>query len=299
MPAWGPAWAIVRQDASLKERTSLQVDAVAEFLAEPETKDQLAAVFSEATRHGLRVYVLGSGAHTLFTERIVTGLVISTLNLRDLSSKKASGAGGREDFVVKAQAGVPLAEIAKIFLSEKLSPAIFLSTLRGTVGAAAVRNSRSITGEVPTSISEFVDHVEIAKPDGNFDTLSGEKFFNAVDGNQIPGIVTEVTLSWPFDPEPQINNIVRRMMMTRQLLDVPHLEAFRELEDESLEAILKKLGAADMSEGDAAFFSRNPNIVLNHGAATARDVLALVQKIQEKARMELHIEMSPAFTNAP
>ena len=45
-------------------------------------------------------------------------------------------------------------------------------------------------------------------------------------------------------------------------------------------ALLDRVGARDMRVGDAAVFERHANIIVNAGAATSRDVLALAQRMK-------------------
>jgi UDP-N-acetylenolpyruvoylglucosamine reductase len=112
------------KNKSLRELNWWKVGGEAEYFAAPKTVEELTLVWTEAHAQKLPVTILSGGSNVLVKEGVIKGLVLSLHELKGIETA-AAAPNGR--FAITCLAGTPKAEIARIFMQQKLWPAVFLT----------------------------------------------------------------------------------------------------------------------------------------------------------------------------
>lgn len=290
---------VIKQNVPLAKLTSWQVGGVAEYFSEPTSVEELENALLYANKNNLKVTILGGGTNVLVSDAGIRGL---TICLRKFSAVKTVIHDQR--LVIKALAGTPKAELLKIFLKHKLSPALFLAGLPGDVGGGVVMNAGVAEQFAPREFGEIVDSVEV------IDLHEGECVHKLLDWDDIkwtyrhsigwqPGVIAEVTLSWPLEPDDQILEKVKeanKSRLTKQPLDMPSCgSVFVNPPGHKAAQLIDSCGLKGTQIGGAQVSLKHANFIVNIGGATAKDILALVAYVMkvvlEKTGVQLRTEV--------
>ena len=140
----------VERDAPLARLTTIRTGGPADFLARPDSPEQLAELLAWADREGLAVGVVGSGSNLLVADDGFRGLVLK------LDGALATIEQDGDRFVCGGGARLPQA--AAKAARAGLSGLEFGVNIPGTVGGAVKMNANAYGGD----LSAVLDWVEIA-----------------------------------------------------------------------------------------------------------------------------------------
>ncbi|MCA9257919.1 MAG: FAD-binding protein, partial [Planctomycetales bacterium] len=132
---------IVRRQEPLAERTWLHLGGPAQFYAEPNSVDELAALVRRCANEQVPIRMLGGGSNVLVRDEGVTGMVVS-LSSPAFSRLQISGG------VVTAGGGVKLAHAISETVRAGLAGLEPLVGIPGTIGGALHGNSGSRGGDI-------------------------------------------------------------------------------------------------------------------------------------------------------
>lgn len=292
--------AVIQDSVVLAPMTWWKMGGPADHFALPATLEDLKEVMTVAAHKKWPVTVLGGGSNILISDAGVEGLVIGMKNLRRLSIEKTDGR-----LIVECLAGTPKSDITKIFLAEKLAPALFLCGLPGDVGGGVVMNAGVSEAIVPREFVEIVDEVTVFETQG---TSVQEKRFQKSDlqwtyrhshGWQ-PGVIAKVRMSWPLDPDPSIMTKVKdatRSRLKRQPLEFPSCgSVFKNPVGHKAGALIEGAGLKGFVLGGLQVSEKHANFIVNkESLGRAADALALIRHIQkvvaEKFSVKLEAEV--------
>ncbi|MBX9766764.1 MAG: FAD-binding protein, partial [Bdellovibrionales bacterium] len=157
----------MKQNVPLGPMTSWQVGGPAEFYVCPTTQEELQEILVGAQKKSLPVTYLSGGTNVLIHDDGIKGLVVHLKALKKVEVRKDGG-----HLLIEAECGVAKSELLKIFLREKLAPALFLAGIPGDVGGGVVMNAGIGEALVPREFVEITDWVEVLRPDGTVQRLS-------------------------------------------------------------------------------------------------------------------------------
>ncbi|MGH8164090.1 MAG: UDP-N-acetylmuramate dehydrogenase, partial [Rhodanobacteraceae bacterium] len=138
------------ENAPLRSRNTLRVDACASMLAEVQDAAALSELLASSPLRGRRILVLGEGSNVLFAGDF-DGAVV-TLKTRDISIVGEDDTSAR----VRIAAGAHWHDVVRWSLKQGLCGLENLSLIPGTAGAAPVQN----IGAYGVELEEFVHNVE-------------------------------------------------------------------------------------------------------------------------------------------
>lgn len=289
----------IEQGVSLADYTSWLVGGNAEYFCLPATLDELREAVAWAGEKNIPVTVLGGGSNVLVSDKGIRGLVICL--------KKFSGTETRENngrFEITAWAGTGKSELLKIFLKQKLAPALFLAGLPGDVGGGVVMNAG--VGEMlePREFVEIVDWVEVLQWERG--EASVKRFakselhweYRHTNGWQ-PGIVVRVGIGWPLNPDADILEkvkIANRIRLSKQPLDKPSCgSVFVNPPGGKSAQLIDGCGLKGFTIGGAQVSLKHANFIVNVGGAKAADMKAVIEHVrktvQEKTGIALKTEV--------
>jgi len=259
----------IKKNVPLAQWTSWQVGGAAEFYASPSTNKELIDALEWAHKQSFPV----------------------TQSDKDF-------------FKVRCQAGALKSDLLKIFIKNKLAPALFLAGLPGDIGGGIVMNAGIGQKEVPREFCEIIhsfevlrwqeDHIEAHKVMA--DEIQWE--YRKSRGWQ-PGIISEVEIIWPNRPDENLLKKVRegnaRRKKTQPLHQPSCGSVFKNPEGHFSGQLIENAGLKGFAIGGAQVSEKHANFIVNVNQASAQDihdVMAHVEKtVFEKFQVRLTNEV--------
>lgn len=284
---------LIQSNVPLKNLNSWLVGGSAEYFCLPTSVDELKKCVEWSQQKKLAITILGGGSNVLVADEGIRGL---TICLKSFSALEEISPG---EFV--ALSGTGKSELLKIFLKNKLPPALFLAGIPGEVGGGVVMNAGVAEGFVPREFCEIVSWIEVLRPDlsiKRFESSDLNWGYRHCDGWQ-PGIITRVGLSWKNGTDGLILNKVKdanRNRLSKQPLDMPSCgSVFRNPQGHKAAQLVDSCGLKGFSIGGAQVSVKHANFIVNTGDATAAelwDVIIHVQKtVLEQKQVQLQTEV--------
>lgn len=290
---------MIKQGVPLKDLTWYKIGGEAEHFAEPSTDEEVLEALRFARQNNLAVTVLGQGTNVLISDRGIQGLVISTRKLNRLETRIED-----DRFIILAEAGVLKSQLAKLFLSESLIPAVFLSGIPGDVGGGIAMNAGLGQDRRPREFSEIVDSIEVVDmADTEFTTrhLAHDQLtwsYRRTSGFR-PGFILRAELSWPHEPSSEVKSLLKEQSQLRrqsQPLEYPSCgSVFKNPLHSKLKSgqLIEQAGLKGLKIGGAQISEKHANFIINLGDAKAQDVYDLIQKVRQIVRSQFQVDLEP------
>lgn len=293
----------MEQNVRLAPYTSWLVGGMADHFCLPRSVDDLRAALEFAQQKKLQVFVLGGGSNTLISDDGVRGLVICLKHFRSIETEIRDGL-----FFVKCLAGTGKNELLKVFLKEKLPPALFLAGLPGDVGGGIVMNAGVAENFLPREFGEMVDHFEVMKWD--HEKIWTETFFHhdvkwayRHSEGWGPGIIIRACLKWKYSPDATILEQVRKanhLRLSRQPLDKPSCgSVFVNPPGQKAAQLIDQAGLKGYQVGGAQVSLKHANFIVNLGGATAQDILSVMEHVQKVVAEKTGVQLKTEFVRVP
>ena len=277
----------VRFDALLKEYTSFRIGGPADVLVEPADVEDVVRLTRQTVEQKLPIFVLG-GTNLLIRDKGIRGVVVSLAKLRAIKEEP--------EHVLYAEGGVGMPTLIGYAIRRSLAGLEWAAGIPGTVSGCVVMNAGTRLGEMKDSLKA----VRIVSPDGGLRDCSAESMkFEYRRALLPPGIVVGVWLQLKPGVRAAIEKVVKEYLHYRratQPLTLPSAGCvFKNPPNDSAGRVLDAAGLKGASVGDAQVSTRHANFIVNHGHATARDVLALIRKVRaqitRKTGVKLELEL--------
>lgn len=276
----------IREKVPLKDYAWWKIGGPADYFCQPESIDQVREAAEFARSRGLPITVLGGGTNVLISDDGVEGLVIC---MRKLVGLKADLHDGR--LSIEALAGTPKSEFTKLFMKEKLAPALFLCGLPGDIGGGVVMNAGVAEAIEPREFVEITDWVEVLDTDSlTLKTFKRDELawtYRHSSGWQ-PGILVRVGISWPVVVDDDIPKKVKeatRRRLERQPLNLPSCgSTFKNPEGHKAGALIDQAGLKGFQIGGAQVSPKHANFIVNLGGAKASDVAQVIRRVKQEVQ---------------
>ena len=278
---------ITRLNVALAPYTWLKVGGPAQFMIEPRTTDELAAVVKACESDSLPVRVLGGGSNLLVRDDGVPGVVLR-LAAEPFRTVELDGTA------VTAGAGALLSHVVTTSVAAGLGGLETLVGIPGTVGGALKGNAGSRQGE----ISQFVASVDVMTAQGTVETRSRDEIDFAYRSSSLNELVIlGCRLELKEEPVDQISQRMRKLwIMKKESQPFAHQSAgciFKNPRGLSAGAIIEKAGLKGTSVGGVTISERHANFLVTGEEATAAQVLQLIDLIQARVRDSQSVELEP------
>ncbi len=282
----------ILKNVNCAEYTSWLVGGEAEHFCLPENIQQLQEALEFSKQQNLPVTILGGGSNVLISDQGIPGL---TICLRRFSSVNSEIRDGR--IFIQALSGTAKSELLKIFLKNKLAPALFLAGLPGDVGGGVVMNAGVAESFHPREFMEFVDSIEVMNPMGEIHQINKSDLkisYRHTDGWQ-PNIITTVNMSWPLEEDLEILNKVKEANKTRlskQPLDMPSCgSVFKNPEGFKAAQLIDQCGLKGFRIGDAQVSLKHANFIVNLDQARAADIWDVILHVQKTVLEQKNVQL--------
>jgi len=286
----------VRRDAPLAPFTTFRIGGPADLLVEVACADELAAAVTAARRHEVPFFRLGLGANILVGDRGFRGLVIRN---RARGVELLPAGGGQADPSsprrLRAESGaVVYPDLVELAISHRLSGLEHYAGIPSTVGGAIWQNLHFLS---PAPLRERTMFIAEVTLEAELLDESGERRIAGVDElafgydtsilHHRPDTVLSATFELtPDDPE-RLRRVVGENLAWRSLRHPP-LDSepsvgsiFKKIAGAGAGRLIEEAGLKGAARGGAIVTHRHANIIVNRGGATAADVRALVEHVQD------------------
>ena len=263
----------VLHDVPMAKHTSWHVGGPADLFFTPRDAMDLAAFMRQLPPEVPLLWV-GLGSNLLVRDGGIRGAVISTHG--------ALGALERLNATrIQAEAGVPCARIARQCVKWGLGPAEFFAGIPGTLGGALAMNAGAWGEETWSHVVE----VDVLDRHGARHTRKAADYdigYRSVKG---PADEWFIGARLEFERKPGVNTEAIRELLDKRRQTQPIGEwscgsVFTNPPGDHAARLIESAGLKGFRIGDASVSEKHANFIINHGAARAADVEALIHHVQ-------------------
>lgn len=278
----------LRLEEPLARHTTFRIGGPAQYFVEAASRAELAGVLRLVQAHRLPLWILGNGSNLLVADEGVRGIVLVLAG--DLARREIRGT------TVTAGGGYNLPKLAMEVSRMGLGGLAFACAIPGTVGAGLMINAGAHGGEM----KDVVTAADVVWFDGREQRLTPAEMGLRYRGSDLQGqdlIVVEVEFALhPADPA-QLDAAIRHLLERRratQPLQYPNAGSiFKNPAGDYAGRLIEQAGCKGWREGDAQVSEKHANFIINLGQATARDVIRLALRVQERVQAVHGVRLEP------
>ncbi len=285
-------------DEPLSRHNTFGIGGPADVYFAARGEEQFRGALRAAHRHGVPLFVLGSGSNVLILDSGIRGLVIENATDR-VEDPVPNGAG----FRVRAASGVSFAALARRLSFAGYGGLEWACGIPGTLGGAAVYNA----GAYGKSLLDVLKGVRIVDPQNGIVEMRPEEL--ALDyrnsaftrGALRDHVVLSVDLSLQKGDPDELRARVRELDSLRLAAQPRGRNAgsmFKNPAEHPAWWLVDQVGLRGHRIGNAEISRQHTNFFLNLGGAKAADVLALMElacsRVRERFGIELENEVAMA-----
>ncbi len=280
---------LIREQVMMKQLTTFRIGGPAEYLIEPRSVFELQLVRKIAQKYHLPFFLMGHGSNLLVLDGGIPGITV-----------RLGGAFSEAVLVNETewsvQAGMLLSDLAKKSQILGLSGLEFAAGIPGTVGGGLYMNAGAYGGEM----AQVVTGADIFDGSRVFH-LSAEElelsYRHSLCMDHPDWLITRVELKLtPGDPDAirAVMDDLQQRRRDKQPLSQPSAGSFfKRPQGDYAARLIEAAGLKGFRVGGAAVSEKHAGFVVNLGNATAKDVLSLMEQVQERVEAMSGIRLSP------
>ncbi|AGA70216.1 UDP-N-acetylmuramate dehydrogenase [Desulfitobacterium dichloroeliminans LMG P-21439] len=274
----------VERQFPLKSLNTWRIGGLAEAVFWPENEEELMAVWLSCHEKEIPVRLFGRGSNVLFPDEGLTGVTI-------ISTGVAQCVWGGSQ--VRVGAGYSLARLSQDAAECGYTGLEFARGIPGTVGGAIVMNAGAHGG----SIQDVLVEVKIINREGKVERLGKEhiEFGYRECSLRDQAIVLEGVFCLKAGDSATIRQIMSENLAKRKVtqpLELPNAgSVFRNPDGDSAGRLIEAAGWKGKTIGGAQVSLKHANFIVNHGSATALDVLNLIHGIHTDVQTKFGVEL--------
>jgi UDP-N-acetylenolpyruvoylglucosamine reductase len=276
---------VIRRDEPLAKHTTLRVGGPAQVYVEPASEDDLAAVLAYSHEHNWPLFVLGRGSNLLVKDGGFHGVVIC---LAHAHFSRIEVAGER----LNCGAGAKLKAVAVEARRSGLAGLEFLEGIPGSVGGALRMNAGAMGG----AMLDVLESVCLMSFDGKVQDRPARELGAAYRSCQ--ALKTHIALAAVLRGQPGSREVIEQRMAEysrKRWNSQPAAPSagciFKNPPSIPAGKLIDELGLKGTRVGGAVVSAEHGNFIVNTGAATARNILDLIEMIRQRVRAERGIEL--------
>jgi UDP-N-acetylmuramate dehydrogenase len=288
------------KDFALSEYTTWKIGGVADWGCQPTSIEDVQAACRWAQEKKQPITVVSGGSNVLISDQGVEGLVLVMNQLSGITNIQY------ENSVLSCEclAGTPKSDLLKVFVKQKLSPAIFLAGLPGDIGGGVVMNAGVGHDVSPKEFVEITKWFEYIPTNSSGETIvrvpkhEAEWSYRHCKGWG-PGVITRVGIEWKEDPKLDLLQRLQesnKRRMASQPLQWPSCgSVFKNPPNNKSGRLIDECGLKGYTVGGAQVSTLHANFIVNVGGASAQDIMAVVTHVQNTVQAKSGILLEPEF----
>jgi UDP-N-acetylmuramate dehydrogenase len=281
------------QDIPMINHTTFKTGGRADYIAVPESYDDIVKLLKFTQTNAVPVFILGGGANILVSDNGIRGMVIDMQEISKISFS---------DNICMAQAGFPISELATAAADINLKGLDFIYGMPGSVGGAVWMNARCYD----VSMADILLRVEYLDNKLELKTMSSTDI--------------KKDFSYKFSPFQNTDNLILSASFKLEKGDKTEIWEKMDHHKQDREnkghyeypcagsvfknnrkfgrptgAIIDSLGLKGYSKGEAKIADFHGNIIINTGNARSEDISAIIEytkkEVDEKLGYKLETEI--------
>lgn len=282
----------IQEGVSLRNYSTMKIDAVAHTILLPYSLDGLRQVFNDYKQQ--RIIIVGGGSNMIFIQDYYSDefAFVSTKMLESIELRKGS---------IYAQCGVTLSVLAWFALEKSIKDFSFLEDIPGTIGGAIIMNA----GTYEDCIGNLVQEVTWYDIESDLvRTFQNANLFFKRDSvfAHMNGIVLGACLkALPGDYEKILKELLetKKKRYLKQPRNYPNAGSvfkrpYKNCEPLYVWKLFDDVGLRGYSVGGAMVSEKHPGFIVNTGRCTGSDILKLLDeckiRVYKKYQIELELE---------
>lgn len=278
---------------AMSQHTTFRIGGAADLFVEISSDDELKKMLEVLSLYGYKTlnkdyYLIGNGSNLLVSDKGLRGVVLHL-------SKEYNDIKVCEDTLI-CKAGCTLAAIARKACENSLTGFEFAAGIPGSLGGAIVMNAGAYDGEM----KQIVKIVRLMTPDGEIVEKNNEDMHFSYRHSLLKEesyIVLEVVISLKKGNKDEIKAKMDELAFKRrskQPLEYPSAgSTFKRPEGYFAAKLIEDAGLRGYNVGDAQVSQKHCGFVINKGNATAKDVLTLIENVQNKVKEASGVTIEP------
>ncbi|MDD6024097.1 MAG: UDP-N-acetylmuramate dehydrogenase [Oscillospiraceae bacterium] len=279
----------LKQGELMCRHTSFQIGGPVAVMVFPANARQMQTIFALAAEYRIHPMLLGAGSNMLAPDEGLDTLMVETrTNMKEISLL--------EPGVISADCGVTLARLAAFAAENGLTGLEFAHGIPGTVGGGIYMNAGAYGGE----LSQVLLSATVMNRRGEISELPleeldlGYRHSRFMEENLV--ILSAKVRLQPGDPE-AIRARMAELMGKRkasQPLEYPSAgSTFKRPATGYAAALIEEAGLKGLTVGGAQVSKKHAGFVINTGRATAKDVLKLMEQVQQRVKEHSGVVLEP------
>ena len=277
------------ENEPMSKHTSYGIGGPASAYIIPKDRFDLSNILKFADRYSIPTYFIGSGSNLLVSDKGINGLVLSPArSLKQLTINASS---------VDAEAGVMLGKLVKETIKNNLTGLESLVGVPGTLGGALIMNAGAFGGE----ISNYLLHVNTMNMGGTIHKYNVDDINFSYRNSTFKS--NEFILSAKFELKKDDPIIIKKRRdsaskgrKTNQPLRYRSAgSVFKNTPTYAAGYLIDQAGLKGTRIGDAEISNHHANFFINRGAASASDIIALIElamsAVLKKFDIKLELEI--------
>jgi len=281
----------VKKDEPLAPHTSFRIGGPAKLLFKAKTTEEVEKALSLAQEEGVPWVVLGKGTNVLIADSGFPGLVVVNACSRFELEERG------DEALLQAEAGVPLAYLARFAVSKGWEGLEWAEGIPGTVGGAIVGNAGAFGG----CMANVLKGVEILREDSTKVSLKPEELAFGYRHSAFKGELRgSIILATDFAlVKGDVKELRERMLRYRkerwakQPKEPSAGSVFKNPPGHYAAKLIEEVGLKGFRVGDACFSPIHANFIVNLGQARASDVLKLMELAMDRVWKVFSIKLEP------
>ncbi len=276
----------VLQNVDLSLYTTYKLKAVALYVVVPGDIDDLLRVMNYIKANNIKYKILGGGSNLIFDCDVYDGILIYLSKFDDVVI---------HDTKIHVGAGYPLMKLALKVSRLGLTGMEFATGIPGTIGGAVFNNA----GAYGSDMGYIVESVTVLTPDLKIKTMYNKDMdfhYRTSYFKTHPGYIcldAKIILK-PGDKE-MIRMVIedrkKRRLMTQPLEYPSAGSVFRNPNNLYAGELIEKIGYKGKTVGGAMVSEKHANFIINYASATGRDIIKLIEDIQEKVKEKYDVDL--------
>ena len=274
-------------DVPLSRHTSLRIGGPADAIATPADRAELRTVLEICAEHTLPTMVFGAGFNLLVREGGIRGVVLRLKKLRRIDRVGST--------LISVEAGASHATITRYCVEHALTGMEFAAGIPGTLGGwlamnagIGVREMKDVVFDIDVLDRTGAHEFQIARHQLDFR-------YRALRGLEPGSIIVAARLQVEESEQAKVQSEIDRLLAHRQAsqpIDIPSCgSVFQNPPGHFAGQLIEAAGLKGASEGAAEISSVHANFIVNHGGATATDVLGLIERARAQVAAETGIQL--------
>ena len=274
---------IILFDEPMSKHTSYGIGGPARAYVTPKNKEDLVSILKFSKDNNIPSYFIGSGSNLLVSDDGIDGIVITlgkSFNKLEINKNN-----------VFAETGVMLGKMVKECTKRNLSGLESLIGVPGTLGGALIMNAGAFGGE----ISNYLEYVSVITMSGDEKKYQQKdiKFNYRNSSFSDNEILINANFKFIFSDQKTVSKNKLKASGGRKSSQPLRFRSagsvFKNPSEGAAGYFIDKAGLKGTKSGDAEISNVHANFFVNHGSATAKDVVRLINIARKKVYNEFGV----------